>query len=73
MYFNEGDLKLYYEMKKEEMEQSIAANRYAKENKKTPFYKSFMNVLQSKQSRKKAVVPQLQCCSINSQGVCCEG
>lgn len=71
MYFNDLEFKYYYEMKKEEMEKEIAANRYLIKNNKTPIYKRFLHVLQKKQIRKKSIVNGSNCCNISSHEVCC--
>jgi hypothetical protein len=67
MYYNEMDLKVYYEMKRQEMEKEISANRSLKAKKQTSFYTSFLNALHKLQQRKKSVVPKPSCC----QEVCC--
>jgi hypothetical protein len=71
MYLNDLELKLYSEMKKEEMAKEISANRYVNQNNHTPFYKSLLHALQKNQTRKTSGIPRSNCCKTNNHEVCC--
>jgi hypothetical protein len=72
MLFNEMQLKVYYEMKREEMEKAILASKYSKNNEKVKFYRKFFNLIKEYKKQKKYVVPKSNCCDIKIQQVCCE-
>jgi hypothetical protein len=67
MYFNQMELKVYYEMKKEEMEKAVMAGEYLKKGQKRIGFRHFINKL-----KKKSVVPKTNGCEIKIQKVCCE-
>lgn len=72
MFFNEMQLKVHYEMKKEEMEKAVLASKYSKNNGKGKFHRKFLNLFKEKHRQKKFVVPKPNCCDIKIQQVCCE-
>lgn len=72
MYFNEMELKVYYEMKKEEMEKAVLAIEYLKKSQKAKVYRDFLNIFKKNPKQKKYVVPKTNCCEIKIQKVCCE-
>ncbi|MCH6265890.1 MULTISPECIES: hypothetical protein [Neobacillus] len=67
MYFNEMELKVYYEMKKEEMEKAVLASRYSKNSPASKLYRNFLNMFKKNQK----AVPKSDCCEIKIQEVCC--
>lgn len=69
MYFNQMELKAYYEMKKEEMEKAVLASRYSKNSPKSKLYRHFFNMFKKEQTQN--VVPKSMCCEIKIQEVCC--
>ena len=44
MFFDEMQLKVFYEMKKEEMEKALLASRNSKNSKRTNLYRNFLNL-----------------------------
>ena len=60
MFFNEMQLKVYYEMKKEEMEKAILADQFSKNRKKVKVYRRLFNWAEKP-----------NCCNANMQKVCC--
>ncbi len=72
MYFNEMDLKAYYEMKKEEMEKEVLAKEYSKNRQMPKLLSYFLNLFKKNQIQKKNVLRKLNCCEIKIQKVCCE-
>jgi len=71
MYLNEMELKFYYEMKKEEMEKAISANRFSKNNQKPKFYMNFFKDFNQNKPQDIYAVQKPICCNINTQEVCC--
>lgn len=67
MYFNEMELKVYYEMRKEEMEKAVLASRYSKNSPTSKLYRNFLNMFKKNQK----AVPKPDCCEIKIQEVCC--
>ncbi|MGN7299450.1 hypothetical protein [Ferdinandcohnia sp. SAFN-114] len=72
MYFNEMDLKVHYEMKKEEMEKAILASKYSKYSGKETLYTKFFSALKNSKLQKKYLEATPNCCNIKIQEVCCE-
>jgi len=72
MLFNEMELKVYYEMKKAEMEEAILASEYLKTNQKAKVYSNFLSMIKKLLKQKKYVVREQYCCEVQIQKVCCE-
>lgn len=72
MLINEMQLKVHYEMKKEEMEKAILARKYSKNNEKVKLYRKFLNLFKENKKEKKFVVLMPNCCNIQIQQLCCE-
>jgi predicted nucleotide-binding protein len=72
MFFNEMQLKVYYEMKKEEMEKAMSASKYSKSNQKENLFKVFFNAIKNIKTQKKNLNAKQNCCDIKIQQVCCQ-
>jgi hypothetical protein len=62
MLFNEMQSEVYYEMKKEEMEKVILANKFSKSSEKESFFKKFFKVLMDTKTQKKYLNAKQYCC-----------
>lgn len=72
MFFNEMQLKVYYEMKKEEMEKAISASKFSKSSQKESLYKWVFNAFRNIKTQKKYLTAKPNCCDRQIQQVCCE-
>lgn len=72
MFFNEMQLKVYYEMKKEAMEKAISASKFSKSREKESLYKKAFNAFRNIKTQKKYLNAKPNCCDIQIQQVCCE-
>lgn len=72
MFFNEMQLKAYYEMKKEEMEGAILTSKHSRIIEKARLYRKFFFMLNNGNSQKKNLKERQNCCNITIQQVCCE-
>ncbi|MEH7418158.1 hypothetical protein V7266_23095 [Neobacillus drentensis] len=69
MYFNEMELKVYYEMRKEEMEKAALTSKYRKNKPKAKLFSNFLSMIKKNQQQKQISI----CCEkINIQKGCCE-
>jgi hypothetical protein len=72
MYFNEMEVKVDYEIKKEEMKKAVLASDYSKKNQKAKVNRNFLDMFTINPKQKKFVVPKTNCCEIKIQKVCCD-
>ena len=71
MLFNEMNLKIYYEMRKEEMEKAILASKYTKDHKKNQFIKNYFQALKKNKTQKINLEAAANCCTIKVRQTCC--
>ena len=72
MFFNERQLKVYYEMKKEEMEKALLASKSSKSSEKESLFKRVFHAFRNFKTQKKYLNAKPNCCDIQIQPVCCE-
>jgi len=70
MFFNEFDLKVAYEMKKEELDKEILAREYTRDRKKTKFIRYFVNKFTKNKVRENTELKP-KCSEIEIQQECC--
>jgi hypothetical protein len=72
MFFNEMQLKVYYEMKKEEMKKAISASKFSKSSEKESLFKRVFHAFRNFNSQKRYLNAKPSCCDMQIQPVCCE-